>query len=187
MTAVVGAVTALVLNSYLSRNSHASIQSIAVMPFVNESGNTDNDYLSDGMTESLISSLSQIPTLNITARSSLFRYKGKDTNAQTIGKDLNVEAILNGRVTQRGEQLFLHLELVETQTENVIWAGQYNRKQTDLISLQTEIARDVSQKLKTKLSGADEQRLAKNYTENTEAYQLYLRGRFHWTSERRKI
>ena len=150
------------------------------MPFVNEGGNAELEYLSDGMTETLISSLSQLPNLNVKARSSVFRYKGKETNPQTVGKELNVQAVLNGRVAQRGEQLTLTLELVDVQTENVIWSEQYNRKQSDLVSLQSEIARDVSSKLKLKLSGADEQTLNKVYTTNPEAYQLYLKGRFYW-------
>ena len=157
-----------------------NIESIAVMPFVNESGNADTEYLSDGMTETLISSLSQLPRLSVKARSSVFRYKGKDIHPKTVGNELSVQAVLLGRVIQRGDQLTLSLELVDTSNENVIWSGQYNRKQADLISLQTEIARDVSNKLKTKLSGADEQKLAKNFTENTEAYQLYLKGRYRW-------
>jgi TolB-like protein len=156
------------------------------MPFINESGNADNEYLSDGMTESLISSLSQIPKLNVKARSSVFRYKGKEMDLSKIAQDLNVQAILNGRVLQRGEQLILNLELVEAKTENVIWSEQYNRKQTDLISLQSEIASDVSHKLKTKLTGAEEQKVSKNYTANPEAYQLYLKGRFYWNKRTTK-
>jgi len=165
---------------YLIRKDRTAIQSIAVMPFINASGNADVEYLSDGMTETLIGSLSQLPNLNVKARSTVFRYKGKSTDAKTIGKELNVQALLNGRVMQRGDQLTLSLELVSADTENVIWSEQYTRKQSDLVSLQTEIARDVSQKLKMKLSGADEQKLAKDYTKNTEAYQLYLKGRFYW-------
>ncbi|MBA2493071.1 MAG: protein kinase, partial [Acidobacteria bacterium] len=117
------------------------IESIAVMPFVNESGNADTEYLSDGMTETLINSLSQLPKLNVKARSSVFRYKGKDVSPQTIGKELNVQAVLTGRVGQRGEQLLLSLELVDASTENVIWSERYTRQQVDLVSLQTEIAR----------------------------------------------
>jgi len=162
-----------------ARNTAVAITSIAVMPFVNESGNADIEYLSDGMTETLITSLSQVPGLNVKARSSVFRYKGKDTEPKTLGKELNVQAILNGRVAQRGDQLAVNLELVDVQTENVIWSEQYNRKQTDLVSLQSDIARDVSSKLKIKLSGADEQKFTKNYTQNAEAYKLYLQGRFY--------
>src|SRR5437016_4367900 len=186
LTAVVAAFTAIVVDSYRSRNSGKSIQSIAVMPFVNASGNADLDYLSDGMTETLIKSLSQLPNLNVKARSTVFRYKGKDTDAKTIGKELGVPAILNGRMTQRGEQLTLNLELIDAQTENVIWTDQYDRKLSDLVSLQSEIARDVSSKLKTKLSGADEQKIAKTYTTNTEAYKLYLQGRFYWNKREEK-
>ena len=166
---------------YVSRKSSATaIQSIAVMPFVNESGNPDLEYLSDGMTDTLISSLTQLPNLSVKARSSVFRYKGKTTDLKTLGKELNVQAILNGHVVQRGEQLTLSLELVDVATENAIWSQQYNRKQSDLVSLQSEIARDVSSKLKTKLSGTEESRVAKTYTADTEAYQLYLKGRFQW-------
>jgi len=156
------------------------IESIAVLPFVNESGNPDNEYLSDGMTETLISSLSQLPRLSVKARSSVFRYKGKDVSPQTVGNELSVQAVLLGRVIQRGDQLTLSLELVDAGTENVIWSEQYSRRQTDLVSLQSEIAHDVSNKLRQKLTGADEQQVTKTYTENTEAYQLYLRGRYHW-------
>jgi TolB-like protein len=164
----------------------AQIESIAVMPFVNESGNAEIEYLSDGMTETLISSLSQLPNLSVKARSSVFRYKGKETNPQTIGKELNVQAILNGRVVQRGDQLTLSLELIDAQTENVIWSEQYDRKQADLVLLQREIARDVSGKLKIKLSGADERKIAKAYTTNAEAYKAYLQGRFCWNKREEK-
>ncbi|HEX9422258.1 MAG TPA: hypothetical protein VF899_03395 [Pyrinomonadaceae bacterium] len=166
--------------SYFSRNHTATIQSIAVMPFVNESGNQDLDYLSDGMTESLITSLSQLPNLNVKARSTVFRYKGKATDAKMIGKDLNVQAILNGRVVQRGDQLTLSLELIDAQTENVIWSDRYDRRQADLVNLQSEVARDVSSKLKLKLSDVDQQKLAKTYTTDPQAYRLYLQGRFYW-------
>ena len=166
----------------LSTSGHGTeaISSIAVLPFQNVSGDADAEYLSDGMTETLIGSLSHIPKLNVKARSSVFRYKGKNADAQTIGRELDVQAILLGRVAQRAEQLILNLELVDTHSENVIWSEQYNRKHTDLVSLQTEIARDVSDKLRQKLTAADEERLEKRHTDNTEAYQLYLQGRFQW-------
>ena len=181
--AIVGIIVAITYFAFLSkRNSGGTgqIQSIAVMPFVNESGNADVEYLSDGMTDTLISNLSQLPNLNVKAHSSVFRYKGKDTNAQTIARDLGVQAVLNGRISQRGDQLTLRLELVDAKTENVIWSDLYNRKQEDLVSLQSEIARDVSTKLRNKLSGVDEQKLAKTYTANPQAYQLYLKGLFYW-------
>ena len=179
VAAVVAAAAAMIVNSSLSRRSNASIQSVAVMPFVNASGNADLDYLSDGMTETLISSLSQLPNLNVKARSTVFRYKSRETNPQMIGKELNVQAILNGRVVQRADRLTLSLELIDAQTENVIWSDKYERNQTDLVSLQNEIARDVLSKLKLKLSGAEQQKLAKTYTTDPEAYRLYLQGRFY--------
>jgi len=156
------------------------IESIAVMPFVNESGNADVEYLSDGMTETLIKSLSNLPNLSVKPRSTVFRYKGKDTDSQTIAKELNVQAVLNGRVSQRGDQLMLSLELVDAQKDSVIWSEQYNRKQSDLVSLQSEVARDVSSKLKSKLSGSEAAKVGKAYTASPEAYQLYLKGRFQW-------
>ena len=172
-------ITALAL--YLrARTSNVAIQSIAVMPFVNEGGKAELEYLSDGMTDTLISSLSQLPNLSVKARSSVFRFKGKETNPQALGKELNVQAILNGRIAQRDDQLTLTLELVDAQTENIIWSEQYNRKQADLVSLQSEVARDVSSKLRTKLSGTDELKVTKTYTANPEAYQLYLKGLYHW-------
>ena len=156
------------------------IESIAVMPFVNESKNEDFEYLSDGMTETLIKSLSELPNLNVKPRATVFRYKGKDTDLKTIGKELNVEAILSGRVVQRGEQLTLSLELVDVQNDKVLWAENYNRKQSDLVTLQSEIAKDVSTKLKSKLSGADEAKVTKSATADPEAYQAYLKGRYYW-------
>ena len=160
-------------------NSVARIESIAVMPFVNASANADVEYLSDGMTETLISSLSQLPNLNVRPRSSVFRYKGKETNPQAIGKELNVQAILNGRVVQRGQDLSLFVELINVAMDRVVWSQQYNRKQSDIVILQTEIARDVSTRLKAKMSGADEANVTKTYTTNPEAYQLYLKGNYY--------
>jgi TolB-like protein len=152
------------------RASNATqIESIAVLPFVNASNNTDVEYLSDGLTESLITSLSQLPKLSVKGRSSVFRYKGKDTQLRQVGKELNVQAILNGRLVQRGNDLTLHIELVDVNTETALWSGDYNRSMTNLVSLPSEIARDVSNKLRIKLSGADEQRVTKAYNANPEA------------------
>ena len=164
--------------NYLSPTKQ--IESIAVMPFVNESGNADVEYLSDGMTETLIKSLSQVPNLAVKSRSTVFFYKGKETSPKKIGEELGVQAVLLGRVGGRGDDLKLSLELVNTQTQDVIWSEQYDRKQSDLVSLQSEIAKDVSTKLKSKLSGADEAKVTKTSTANPEAYQAYLKGRYYW-------
>jgi eukaryotic-like serine/threonine-protein kinase len=171
------------------RSSSNQIESIAVMPFVNESGNQDVEYLSDGMTETLIKSLTALPNLSVKPRSSVFRYKGKDTDLQTIARELNVQAILNGRVAQRDGELTLSLELVDVSKDSVIWTERYQRKTSDLVNLQGEIARDVSNKLKTKLSGAEETKVTRAGTSDTDAYQAYLKGRYYWnrrTSENLK-
>ena len=165
---------------FSTRSSSAKqIESIAVMPFSNESGNPEVDYLSDGMTETLINSLSQIPNLSVKARASVFRYKGKEFDPKQIASELKVQAILMGRVVQRGSQVTLNLELIDAQTENTLWGNKYERKSSDLVSLQSEITRDVSNRLKPRLSGADAMKVEKTYTANTEAYQLYLQGRFY--------
>src|SRR6188508_85529 len=161
-----------------SQNSK-QIESIAVMPFVNDGGNAELNYLSDGMTETLIGKLSELPNLNVKARASVFHYKDKIADPKTIGKELSVQAVLNGRVVSRGSDIVLFLELVDAVTGNRLWGEQYNRKQADLIAMQNDIALDVSQKLRNRLSGADQAKLAKNHTSDPEAYQLYLKGRFH--------
>ncbi len=161
------------------RSAGAPIESIAVLPFVNASGNEDADYLSDGMTETLIGSLSQLPRLNVKARSAVFRFKGKEFDLRKIAKELQVQAILTGRIVQRGDDLTLSLELVNAQTENAMWSETYNRRRADLVTLQSEIARDVVGKLRAKLSRTDEAKLARNPTNNAKAYELYLKGKFY--------
>jgi TolB-like protein/Tfp pilus assembly protein PilF len=166
--------------SYRYVTQAKQIESIAVMPFVNESGNADVEYLSDGMTETLINNLSKLGNLSVKARNAVFPYKGREVSAKQIGEELGVQAVLLGRLVERGGNLKLNLELVNAKTLDVIWSEQYDRQQGDLVSLQQEIARDVSSKLRLKLTGADEQRLAKSYTTDSEAYRLYLQGRFYW-------
>ena len=164
---------------YFSSGSK-QIESIAVMPFVNDSANAENEYLSDGMTETLINNLSKLANLSVKARNAVFPYKGKEVSAKQIGDELGVQAVLLGRLAERGGNIKLNLELVDAKTLNVIWSEQYDRKQGDLVNLQQEIARDVSSRLKPKLTGTDEQKLAKSYTTDSEAYRLYLQGRFYW-------
>src|SRR5215203_367686 len=163
ISAVAGvlAVALLCLGGYwfYGRTSATHISSIAVMPFVNESGNQDIEYLSDGMTETLISSLTQLPDLAVKPRSSVFRYKGKDTDAKTVGKELNVGAILNGTVAQRGVETALHVELIDTSNETLLWSRDYKRPLANLVALQSEVTRDVIDRLKIKLNITDEQKV----------------------------
>jgi TolB-like protein/Tfp pilus assembly protein PilF len=163
---------------YLASTKAGYINSIAVMPFANASGNVDFEYLSDGITEVLIKNLSSIPNLNVKARSSVFRYKGQQPEIKKVASELGVQALLSGRVAQLGDEITLSLELIDTGTENVIWSEQYVRKQADLAKLQNEIARDVSNKLKAKLSAAEQNKLNQAYTADPQAYQLYLKGQF---------
>ena len=176
---IVGAAAIGLTIYFRGRNTSNTIDSIAVLPFVNASENAELEYLSDGLTESLINSLNKLPHLSVKARSSVFRYKGKDVDPQQVASQLSVQAVLNGRVTQRGDDLMLSLWLVDGRNGNQLWGERYNRKLSDLLALQSEIARDVSTKLRARLSGADQQMLAKNYTSNTEAAQLYMLGRHH--------
>jgi TolB-like protein/Flp pilus assembly protein TadD len=165
---------------FYSGSNAAQIESIAVMPFVNESGNQDIEYLSDGMTETLISTLTEIPNLSVKASSTVFYYKGKNKTPKEIGEELGVEAVLLGKILQRNDDLTLRLELVDSKTLDAIWSETYNRKTSDIVSLQSEIARNVSDKLRLKLTATEQKQVAKTGTLNYEAQQLYLKGRFHW-------
>ena len=180
VTTVIAGIGAGIVRSLLLKKRHAPIESIAVMPFVNDSGNPDVEYLSDGMSEALIKSLSQLPNLTVKSRSSVVRYKDKEIDPKKIGNELGVQALLNGRVGQHGDQLSVRLELIDAETQNVIWTERYDRTRANLVTLQSDIARDVSSRIKTRLSGADEAKVTRTYTTNTEAYQLYLKGRYHW-------
>jgi len=155
------------------------IESIAVLPFKNETNNTDLDWLSDGMPDSLINTLSQIPRLSVKSRSSVFRYKGQEVEPQKVAKELSVQAVLEGRVVQHGNDVTISLSLVDGSSGNQIWGEQYDRKMSQVVTLQSEIARDVSQKLRVRLSGEDQRKLVKDYTANPQAYELYMRGRVH--------
>ena len=155
-------------------------ESVAVLPFVNASGDPNTEYLSDGITESLINSLSQLPDLKVMSRDSAFMYKGKDTDAHTVGQALGVRAVLKGRVMQRGDDLEISAELVDARDNSHIWGQQYSRKASDIFVLQGDIAKEMTSMLRMRLSGDDEKRMDKSYTANPEAYQLYLQGRFWW-------
>ena len=155
------------------------IRSVAVMPFVNETGDPQVEYLSDGMTDTLISRLSELPNIKVKARTSVFRYKGKEIDPKVVGKELGVQAIVNGRVAQRDGRTSVLLEVVDTESEDVIFSTRYDKPQSALVTLQSDIARDVSRKLKSKLSGAEEAKVTKTHTADPEALQLYLQGQFY--------
>ena len=161
-------------------NAGSSIKSIAVLPFENRSGNSDTDYLSDGLAESLIYRLSQLPGLKVSPTNSVLRYKGSQSDVAAIAKELEVDAVMSGRLTQLGDDLTIGVELTDVRTRKLIWAEQYSRKMSDLLATQREIAAAVTQKLQLKLSGDETRGLTKRYTDDNEAYQLYLKGRFYW-------
>jgi serine/threonine-protein kinase len=164
---------------HLGRPPATAIDSIAVLPFVNASGDPNMEYLSDGLPESLMNSLSQLPNLKVMSRNSTFRYKGNEQDAEKVGKELNVRAVLTGSLKQIGDEIVIGVSLDDALDSHHIWGAQYDRKVSDLLSVQHEIARDITGNLRLKLSGTDESRLSKRYTENPEAYQLYLKGRFY--------
>ena len=163
----------------VGRNESA-IDSLAVLPFVNVSTDSSTEYLSDGITESLINSLSQLPNLRVISRTSVFRYKGENTDPESVGRELKVKALLLGRVVQRGDKLSISAELVDALNNSHLWGEQYNRNLSDILSVQEEIAKEISRKLRLRLSGAQQQLLTKSSTGDVEAYQLYLQGRYYW-------
>jgi TolB-like protein/Tfp pilus assembly protein PilF len=154
--------------------------SVAILPLLNVSGDASAEYLSDGITESIINSLSQLPSLRVLARSTVFRYKGLDVDPLSVGREMNVRAVLTGRLIQLDDNLIIRTELVETDNGWQLWGEQYHRKASDILSVQEEISRRISEKLRTKLSGEEKERLAKRPTQSTAAYQTYLKGRYHW-------
>ncbi|HSE34017.1 MAG TPA: protein kinase [Pyrinomonadaceae bacterium] len=157
----------------------AGFESIAILPFENRSSAPDSEYLSDGLAESLIYRLSQLPNLKVSPRSSAFRYKGKDIDVEKVGAELGVDAVMSGRMIQRGDNLTISVDLVDVRNKKSLWGEQYERKMSDLLATQREIASTIAEKLQLKLSG-DEKGLNKRYTNNNEAYQLYLKGRYHY-------
>jgi serine/threonine protein kinase/Tfp pilus assembly protein PilF len=157
-----------------------TIDSIAVLPFENATADPNAEYLSDGITESIIGSLFHLPKLRVMARSTVFRYKGQTSDPQKIGNELNVRAVLTGRVVQRGDSLMIGTELVDVANGWRLWGEQYNRKLADIFAIQEEIAREISERLRLKLTGDEKKRLSKRPTRDPVAYQAYLRGRYHW-------
>jgi eukaryotic-like serine/threonine-protein kinase len=162
------------------KSQAGKVDSIAVLPFVNSTSDANNDYLSDGLTESLISSLSQLPNLKVLARSTVFRYKGKEDDPQKIGQALGVSALLMGRIIQHGDHVAVQADLVNTADGSELWGGHYDREMADITQVQGDITRDISSKLRIQLSGNEQQRLGRAGTTNPEAYRLYLEGRQLW-------
>jgi eukaryotic-like serine/threonine-protein kinase len=176
--------TALTYSFYLKRNERIatdgeSINSLAVLPFVDESGDPNTEYLADGISDSVINSLSRLPKLRVISRSAIFRYKGKQPDPQAAGRDFNVRAVLMGRMTQRGDNLTISTELVDVSDNRRLWGEQYNRKLSDVLLVQDEIARKISEGLRLRLSGEEKKQLEKQYTGNNEAYLLYNLGRYY--------
>jgi len=161
--------------------SRKTIDSLAILPFVNQSGDPDLEYLSDGVTEALINNLSRLTKLRVMARSTVFRYQSREVqDAQQVGHELGVRAVLNGRLLKRGDSLIVKLELVDTNDGSHLWGGQYTRELSDMLTLEREISTEISEHLRLKLNSAQKKSLTKGITENSEAYQLYLKGRYHW-------
>jgi serine/threonine protein kinase/tetratricopeptide (TPR) repeat protein len=175
-------VIAAVAGFYFTRakSDTKKLSSIAVLPFVNATADPGNEYLSDGLTESLIGTLSQLPDLKVMARSTVFKFKGKEDDPRQIGQTLQVGAILMGRITQHGDELGIDADLVNTADGSELWGSHYSRKATDVTEVQGDIARDISSSLRIHLNGTEQQRLSRASTTNPEAYRLYLEGRQLW-------
>lgn len=156
------------------------INSIAVLPFENRSSDADTDYLSDGLADSLIFRLSQLPDLKVSPASSVVRYKGKEADVMRVAAELGVDAVMAGKLTKRGDNLSITVELIDARNNRSLWGEQYERKLSELLTTQREITGEIVSKLQLKLSGEAKQKLIKNYTTNPEAYRLYLQGRFYW-------
>ncbi len=175
------AAAALLLFYFTRSGQKAPIDSIAVLPFANESADPNTEYLSDGITESLINNLSQSRNLKVMSRNSVFRYKGQQPDPKLVGRELGVRAVMTGRIIQRGDTLLVSVDLVDARDNSQVWGEQYKSRVSDLLAVQEEIAKEVSERLQLRLTGEDEKRVSKRFTEDAEAYQLYLRGRFYWS------
>src|SRR5713101_970382 len=165
---------------WMASGSGSAIDSLAVLPFANVTADPNTEYLSDGLTESLISSLSQLPNLVVRPRSAVFRYKAKDVDPQKAASELKVGAVVTGRVTQRGDALLVSAELTDVRTNRNLWSEQYDRRLSDALAVQREIAGEISARLRERLTGEQKAKLSNGGTADPEAYQLYLKGRYYW-------
>ena len=163
-----------------------TINSLAILPFANASGDPDADYLSDGITESLISLLSGLPQLRIMSRNTVFRYKNREVDPQQIGRDLRVGAVVTGRVLQLGDILNINIEMIDVADGSYIWNKQYNSRIPDIFKVQEEISLTISERLQIRINQKNEKRLTKHYNDNTIAYKLYLKGRYFWNKRTAK-
>jgi eukaryotic-like serine/threonine-protein kinase len=157
-----------------------AINSVAILPFINDSKDPNAEYLSDGLTESIINSLSQLPNLKVMSRNAAFRFKGSNLDPLEAGRNLNVGAVLTGRLVKLDDRLVIKTELIKVEDGSQLWGAEYNSSLADIFSVQDEVSKKISQSLRLRLSGEDEQKLAKRYTHDAEAYQLYLKGRYFW-------
>lgn len=174
------AVLAIAGGWYWSSRTGAGIDSIAVLPFVNENRDPDTEYLSDGLTESIINGLTQLPNVRVSPRNAVFRYKGDNADPLRAAKALGVRAVLTGRLVRRGANLLVSVELLDARDNKQVWGERYDRKASAALEVQQEISRKIFESLRAKVTGAMQRRLAKRGTENPEAYQAYLKGRYHW-------
>ena len=165
---------------YLRSARMHSIRSLAVLPFVSESKGSDLQYLSDGVTEGIINSLSQIPDLKVLASGTVFRFKGENIDPRKVGKELGVDAVVTGTIDQQGDMLVIQADLVNASDGAQVWGERYNRKLSDIVQIESDISRSISNELRLKLSRGEKAKLGKLYTENSEAYRLYLKGRYYW-------
>jgi TolB-like protein len=174
---VVLLLAAFLVYKYLPESGKKSIDSIAVLPFTNVNNDPDMEYLSEGIADNIADSLSQVPSLRVVPLSKVSRYKNRDVDPQEVGSELGVRSVLIGKVMQRGDSLSIRVELVDVAQVSRLWGEQYNRKLSDILAVQEEIAREISETLRVQLNGDAKKRLTKRYTESTKAYQLYLQGR----------
>jgi len=176
----VAVVLAFVFLFGVNRSKLNSVDSVAVLPFVNATGDTNAEYLSEGITQGLINTLAQLPKLKVVSLMSAYRYKGKAIDPPAVGRELGVHTILTGRMTRLGDSITISAELIDAEQDRQMWGKQYQRKLSDVSSLQPDITRDITENLQMKLTGAQRNLMAQRPTQNPEAYQLYLQGRFYW-------
>ena len=180
LAALIAAVAMIILFRPRQANPYRPLTSVAVLPFVNTTHNPQTEILADGMTETITNKLAELPQLKVMSQSTMFRYKGNTPDPRQVGRDLNVSSVLTGRIVQTGDRLDIDTELVDASDGRQVWGERYRRPLSDIFALQDDIAHEISEKLRLKLTGEQQKRLTKRYTDNPEAYALYVEGRFYW-------